>query len=169
MFRNTELTEATRKNLNWAEGISPIAPGGCQPRAWQCLEGWNHPDIPRNSQSDWSPRRKRTETTITGGRSARRPGWGAEARRCTAGIHSRLASLPPWRQFGSQGNEKAEEMWVIIGRSYLCSFQLLSHCVGSVSFPQWRMDVCYWAEVVSFTFVFDLIETAHDIWAVRNI
>lgn len=68
MFHNTDLTEATRKSLNCAQGISHTLPGGCQPRGQQCLDGWNHPDKPRNSQNDLRPRRKKRETTVTGRR-----------------------------------------------------------------------------------------------------
>lgn len=86
MFHNTELREATRKSFNCAESISHTSPGDCQPRAWQCLEGWNHPNVPRNSQSDWSPQRKKRDShrREMRGRAAQRTGWGAEARRCTA-------------------------------------------------------------------------------------
>lgn len=176
MFRNTELTEATRKSLNCAQGISHTSPEGYQPRGWKRLDGWNHPDKPRNSQSDLTPWRKKTETTVTERRRAgdQPKGQGEEQgqgdpQHCWNSLlmPSITASLEAIQQ-ARKGKAWTWKMWVIIWKKNLSSFQLLSSCEGSVSFPQWRMDMCYWAEVLSFTFVFDFIEMAHDIWAIRK-
>lgn len=176
MFHNTELREATRKSSNCAEGISHTSPGGVVSQGpgnvWKAGTTLIDQEIVRVTEV---PRRKKTDTTVSRRRQRETSPKDRLRRRgkemhSTAGIHSCPAPLPPWRQFGRQGKEKAghEKMWVIIKRNNLCNFQLLSCCVASVSFPQWRMDMCYWAEVVSLAFVFDLIEMAHDIWAIRK-
>lgn len=118
MFHNTELREATRKSSNCAEGTSHTLPGGCHQGPGNV---WKHPDIPRNSQSDWSaPKKKDRDNSLrkeTGGRPAQKTGRGAEARRCTALLqftHAQHHCLLGGNLAGKERKRLDMKKWVII-------------------------------------------------------
>lgn len=176
MFRNTDLTEATRKSLNCAQGISHTLPGGCQPRGQQRLDGWNHPDKPRNSQSNLRPRRKKDRDNShrkeTRGRPAQSTGWGAGARRCTALLeftgHAQHRCLLGGNSAGKERKsldmKKCEWSYEKINLSRLTPKQLWGFCI--IPPVEDGHMLLSWSSFFYICIYF--IEMAHGIWAITK-